>query len=139
MNTINEKIAILENKISYYEGFMEKLDSAIDKMSDASVHISKMLAVHEEKLNQSNKTDQMIISLIESNKVDSSEKTKLINDKIDKVENEISELKKMKWLVRGIGIATTISIATLIGIFQLFLTSPNNSFNIDHNLFHESK
>jgi hypothetical protein len=49
------KIAVLEERLTSYEVMMKKIDEAIQIMGKTSQSISKMLAVHEEKLDQSTK------------------------------------------------------------------------------------
>ena len=44
------KLAVLEEKVFNMVEVISKLDDTIDKLSDLSVNVSKMLAVHEEKL-----------------------------------------------------------------------------------------
>ena len=48
--TDNVKLAVLEEKVFNMVEVISKLDDTIDKLSDLSVNVSKMLAVHEEKL-----------------------------------------------------------------------------------------
>ena len=48
--TENVKLAVLEEKIINMVEVISKLDETIIKLSDLSASVSKMLAVHEEKL-----------------------------------------------------------------------------------------
>ena len=59
------KIAILEEKVSMYEEMLGKIDSAIQKISDANNNITKMLAIHEERLEQTVKSDSIIIKMVD--------------------------------------------------------------------------
>ena len=130
------RLAVVENKVEYYENFLDKLDVAIDRMSEASSHISKMLAVHEERLQHASKIDEMILSTVESNKEDTNNKIEIIRDfsetetkelheKIEKIQLSIVELQKIKWVVNGIGIAASIAVVAVAGLFQGFLTPGN--------------
>ncbi len=60
------KIAVLEERLTSYEVMMKKIDEAIQIMGKTSQNISKMLAVHEEKLENSNKNDEAIFDRIRS-------------------------------------------------------------------------
>jgi hypothetical protein len=130
------RLAVVENKVEYYENFLDKLDVAIDRMSEASSHISKMLAVHEERLQHASKIDEMILSTVENNKKDTNNKLETIKDfsetetrelheKIDKIQLNVIELQKLKWVVNGIGIAASISVVAITGLFQGMLTPAN--------------
>ena len=46
--TDNVKLAVLEEKVFNMVEVISKLDDTIDKLSDLSVNVSKMLAVHED-------------------------------------------------------------------------------------------
>lgn len=48
--TENVKLAVLEEKVFNMVEVISKLDDTIEKLSDLSSNVSKMLAVHEEKL-----------------------------------------------------------------------------------------
>ena len=130
---IESRLAVAENRIAYYENFMNKLEVAIDKMSEASSHISKMLAVHEERLDSVTKTDEMIISMVEAQKEDlqlkletikiySEEEVEDIKEKINKFQSDIQELQKLRWVVNGVVIALGITFAAATGFFQWLLT-----------------
>ena len=63
------KIALLEERINVYEQMMQRIDTAIQKIGETSQNISQMLAIHNEKIEQSNKTDNIIVKMIEDIKV----------------------------------------------------------------------
>ena len=46
----NIKLAVLEEKLGNMVEVISRLDATIEKLSDLSVNVSRMLAVHEEKL-----------------------------------------------------------------------------------------
>lgn len=130
---IESRLAVAENKIEYYDNFIDKIEVAIDKMSEASSHISKMLAVHEERLEHASKTDEMLLSMVKSFKEDTHSKiesikfysegeSKDINQKIEAIQNDVKELQKLKWIVNGIGIAASITVVSIAGLFQGMLT-----------------
>lgn len=106
------KIAVLAERLTSYEIMMKKIDEAIQIMGKTSQNISKMLAVHEEKLEHTSKNDELIIDRIkniefknteEHNKV--IEKFDSLEEKIDKriviVDKRIDDITKFRWLVVG--------------------------------------
>lgn len=130
---IESRLAVAENRIAYYENFMNKLEVAIDKMSEASSHISKMLAVHEERLDTVVKADEMIISMVETQKEElqlkldtikiySQGEIEEVQERIDSIQNDINDLQKLRWVVNGVIIAVGVTFAAATGIFQWFLT-----------------
>jgi hypothetical protein len=48
--TIETKVAILEEKIHTTDQLMQRIDSAIEKLSEVNANVTKMLIVHEEKI-----------------------------------------------------------------------------------------
>jgi len=63
------KIALLEERINVYEQMMQRIDTAIQKIGETSQNISQMLAIHNEKIEQCNRTDNIIVKMIEDIKV----------------------------------------------------------------------
>ncbi len=93
-----------------------KLDIAIDKLTDVSASIKSMLAVHEEKISQSEKVDEVIFSKIKEkqNEIDNIyrelkddmhqiERRLLIEIKSLKLDfgNRVGVLEKYRWLILG--------------------------------------
>ena len=96
------KIAVLEERLSSYEIMMRKIDEAIQIMGKTSQNISKMLAVHEEKIDQCHKADDYIGRLIEELKLENKDQHDAVTERIEKVENKIEEFAKYRWIVVGI-------------------------------------
>ena len=46
------KLAVLEEKLQNFETLVSRLDSAIEKIAEVNNNVSRMLAVHEEKISQ---------------------------------------------------------------------------------------
>ena len=67
------KIAVLEERLTSSEVMMKKIDEAIQIMGKTSQSISKMLAVHEERLENSSKSDELVIDRIKTIEVKNTE------------------------------------------------------------------
>ena len=110
------KIALLEERINVYEQMMERIDTAIQKIGETSQNISQMLAIHNEKIEQCNRTDNIIVKMIEDIKVSSKEQheaiSKELGERIEKVEEKVEEISQFKWKAVG---AIAI-VAFLIGV-----------------------
>jgi hypothetical protein len=111
--TLDTKVAILEERLNVYEQMMGKIDSAIEKISETNQNISKMLAVHEERLGQSGKSDIIIISMIEDVKKNITSEYLELNTKVTDLEVKVEDLFKFRWQVVGV-IVTTVVVATII-------------------------
>jgi len=99
------KIALLEERINVYEQMMERIDTAIQKIGETSQNISQMLAIHNEKIEQCNRTDNIIVTMIEDIKKSSKEQheqiAKELGERLDKVEEKVEGISKFRWQVLG--------------------------------------
>ena len=109
--TADTKIAVLEERLSAYEMLMRRIDEAIQLMGKTSQNISKMLAVHEEKIEQCNKSDDHISRLIEELKIENKQQHEEVSKRIEKVENKIEEFTKYRWIVVGVFAVLTFAVS----------------------------
>lgn len=104
-STTETKIALLEERINVYEQMMERIDTAIQKIGETSQNISQMLAVHNEKIEQCNRTDNIIVKMIEDIKESSKQQHEAISrelgERIEKVEEKVEGISKFRWQVLG--------------------------------------
>jgi hypothetical protein len=98
---IETKVAILEEKLHTTEQLMQRIESAIEKMSEVSANVTKMLAVHEQKIEGNDKVDAILFAKIDqlSNKMDTDH-----NVVLDKLQG----LEKKVWI--GIGIFAVVTL-----------------------------
>ena len=93
---------------------MERIDTAIQKIGETSQNISQMLAVHNEKIEQCNRTDNLIVRMIEdikeSSKMQHEAISKELSERIDKVEEKVESLSKFRWMAAGVIAITVIFI-----------------------------
>ena len=59
---IKVKLESLRKDIENNQSINNRLDTAIDKLTDVSTSIKSMLAVHEEKIQQQEKLDEIIFN-----------------------------------------------------------------------------
>jgi hypothetical protein len=96
------KIAVLEERLSSYELLLKKIDEAIQIMGKTSQNISKMLAVHEEKIEQCHKTDDLITKMFDEMRNENREQHEGVTKRIEKVENKLEEFVKYRWIIVGV-------------------------------------
>lgn len=110
------KIAVLEERLSAYELMMKRIDEAIQIMGKANQNISKMLAVHEEKLDQCNRADDYIGRVIEELRLENRDQHNSVNERIDKIEIEVKEITKIKWMTVGCGVLLSVLVAAFASL-----------------------
>lgn len=105
------KIAVLEERLSSYEVMMKKIDEAIQIMGKTSQNISKMLAVHEERIEQCNKADDYIGRVIEELRLENKDQHEAVSDRIEKIETKLDDFAKFRWVLVGIVTVVTIAVS----------------------------
>ena len=63
------KVAVLESKLDMYEDLsremLAKLESAVEKISEGNNRIAQILTKHDERIEQTMKSDELIIKMID--------------------------------------------------------------------------
>jgi methyl-accepting chemotaxis protein len=128
------KIALLEERINVYEQMMERIDTAIQKIGETSQNISQMLAVHNEKIEQCNRTDNLIVSMIEDIKKSSREQhdeiSRKLGERIDNLEEKVEAISQFKWKAVG-AIAIVVFLIGVIPTATSLLTRPSSQVTIE--------
>jgi len=105
------KIAVLEERLSSYESMMRKIDEAIQIMGKTSQNISKMLAVHEERIEQCHKSDDYIGRVIEELRLENKDQHESVSERIEKIETRLEEFVKFRWIVVGVFAVVSFAIS----------------------------
>lgn len=91
MSTETE-IELVKKDIKQLYNVYDKLDVAIDRLTDISGSIKSMLAVHEEKLSKREDVDGEIFRLIEQRRSDTEEELKTLHSRITTNSKEVREM-----------------------------------------------
>ena len=122
----NSKVAVLESKIDLYEDLskemLSKLEAAVEKISEGNARIATILAKHDERIEQSIKSDELIIKMIDELKETGEKNNKIIHDRIDRLQVDIKAFSKFRWQVGGVLVVAAIIIGAGSRIVPLFLT-----------------
>ena len=123
----DSKVAVLESKLDIYEDLsremLTKLESAVEKISEGNNRIAAILAKHDERIEQSMKTDSLIIKMIEEVKVESDKDHKIIHERIDRIQAELKSLSKFRWQAGAIVAAAVLIVGVGSRLAPFFLTS----------------
>lgn len=113
----SSKVDVLESKLSMYEDLskemLEKLETAVQKISEGNSRIAQILAKHDERIEQSMKTDALIIKMIDELKEESDKDHKIIHQRIDHIQKKIEEISKFRWMAAGI-VAAVICVTPIV-------------------------
>ncbi len=90
-------IEVLKSELQQSNLVHKRLDTAIDKLTNISSGIKSMLAVHEEKLNQAEKLDEIIFSKLKDRQEDTEARYRQLKDNIEMTEKRImNEIRSIK-------------------------------------------
>jgi GMP synthase PP-ATPase subunit len=99
------RLDVLESKLNIYESLsremLDKLENAVDKISESNQRIANILTKHDERIDQSIKTDELIIKMIDEVKESNTKEHKIVGDKIQTLESKIESIGRFRWLVVG--------------------------------------
>tara|TARA_B100002019_G_scaffold122495_1_gene105361 strand:+ start:1540 stop:1953 length:414 start_codon:yes stop_codon:yes gene_type:complete len=122
----DSKVTALETKLDIYEELsremLAKLESAVDKISEGNARIAQILAKHDERIEQSIKSDDLIIKMIDEIKENEEKNHRIIHGRIDKIQEDIKAFSKFRWQVGGVLIVGALLIGAGSRIAPLFLT-----------------
>ena len=108
----SSKLAVLESKLTMYEELsremLDKLETAVDKISEGNSRIATILAKHDERIDQSYKTDQLILKMVDELKSENKEYSSILSKRIDNLEEDIQEIGKIKWMTVGCGVVLAV-------------------------------
>ena len=113
----NVKVAILEERLGNFEALVTRLDSAIEKIAEVNNNVSRMLAVHEEKISKQQEIDSVLFDKIDKlrDKMDSDH---------DSVTQRLSLLERKLWIgIGALGAILIISNPQSIKIIKPLLSS----------------
>ncbi len=111
------KVAVLEEKLQNFEAIVSKLDSAIEKLAEVNNNVSRMLAVHEERITKQEELDSVLFDKIDK-----------LRDKMDRdhdiVASRISLLERKLWIgISVLGVVVAISNPQAIKALKPLLSS----------------
>jgi len=113
------KVAVLEQKLEDVRDIILKIDSAIEKLSEVNSNVSKMLAVHEERITKQEETDNILFAKIDK-----------LRDKVDSdydiIVSRVQVIEKRVWMAIGALACITFLLKTPAAI-QILTPQPQSS------------
>lgn len=119
---LGKDISVLEAKFQIYEDLskemLDKLERAVDKISEGNQSVALILERHENRLEQVDKADAALLELIKG-----------INTKLEKLEKKVEDLSKFRWLTMGVA-TTAIVVIGSATFFGNLLTLGKSGANV---------
>ena len=119
------KIEVVNQKVEDLKPLIHKMESAIEKLSELNTSVSRMIAVHEERLTKQEEIDNVLFTKIDElrNKMDLDHNSVL---------SRIRTIEKKMWSIAG-ALAVISVLVSPVGsrIITSTLTPPNSSVILD--------
>ena len=116
------KIAVLEQKLEDLKPIVLRIDAAIEKLSEVNTTVSRMLAIHEERISKQEEVDSILFAKVDK-----------LRDKIDgdndRIDQRIRQLEKRVWMAIG-GVIVASFIMNNAGLVTGMLTPPETQTRI---------
>ena len=119
------KIEVVNQKVEDLKPLIHKMESAIEKLSELNTSVSRMLAVHEERLTKQEEIDNVLFTKIDQ-----------LRDKMDldhnSVLSRIRTIERKMWSIAG-DLAVISVLVSPVGsrIITSTLTPPSSSVILD--------
>jgi len=110
------RLAVLESKLDIYEDLskemLDKLERAVGTISENSNRVAVILERHENRLDESERADKLIIGMLEEMKERHEKDHELVQNRINKIQKKVDVNAKF---VIGAGAV----LATLVAVLQV--------------------
>ena len=133
------KLAVLESKLDIYEDLskemLEKLERAVFTISENSNKVSVILERHESRLDESQRSDQLIIKMIEEMKDTEEKNHNILHERIDRIQKKVDANQKFV-IAAGAVLSTAIALLTVIPPIIEVLTTAQQTSMMDAPAIH---
>ena len=119
------KVEVVNQKVEDIKPLIHKMESAIEKLSELNTSVSRMLAVHEERITKQEEIDNVLFTKIDQ-----------LRDKMDvdhnSVLSRIRTIERKMWSIAG-ALAVISVLVSPVGsrIITSTLTPPSSSVILD--------
>lgn len=111
----SEIVYDLQRKTERIDVMLDRLDTSIEKLTEVSQNVSRLLAVHEEKLDQQERINNHFNNLLEQRRNEVEDKLKEIWAEVKDIKEEqrtyhnqmnekLSKFERFVWMVGGGGV-----------------------------------
>ena len=120
------RVAVLEQKLEDLKDIIVKIDDAIEKLSEVNSNVTKMLAVHEQRITKQEETDSILFTKIDK-----------LRDKVDRdydaLVTRVQTIEKRVWMAIG-AIACITFLVNNTRVIEILTPEPQASI-MEHRNF----
>lgn len=129
-----QKLAVLESKLSIYEDLskemLDKLEKAVGTISENSNKIAVILERHENRLDESERADKLIIGMLEEMKDRHEKDNETIHNRVSALQKKV-EVNAKFVIGAGAVLATLVAVLQVVPPIVKVLTPADNTATMD--------
>jgi len=111
-----QKLAVLESKLDIYEDLskemLDKLERAVGTISESSNRVAVILERHEGRLDDSEKTDQLLLKMFDEMKAENRRDHQVTANRIESLQKKVEQNQRFV-------IGATAVLATIVTVLQV--------------------
>lgn len=125
------KLDVLEAKFNIYEDLsrqmIDKLEMAVDKISEANNKIATILTKHDERIDQTIRNDELFLKEIDQLRNENKEDYNRMMKRMEKLETKMDDFVKFRWVIVGaVAIVSFIFTISTQSSIVVDILNPNN-------------
>lgn len=124
------KLDVLETKFNMYEDLsrqmIDKLELAVEKISDSNNKIASILTKHDERIEQTIKNDEGFAKQLDELKRENKEDHGRVIKRIEKLEEKMDDFIKFRWMAVGIAVVLTILVSQASSVVSILTPDPTS-------------
>jgi hypothetical protein len=80
---------------------IDRLEQAVEKISDSNNKIATILTKHDERIDQTIRNDENFIKQLNELRLENKEDHKSVVERIEKIEIKLEDIAKFRWILVG--------------------------------------
>jgi ElaB/YqjD/DUF883 family membrane-anchored ribosome-binding protein len=124
------KFDVLETKFNMYEELsrqmIDKLEQAVEKISDSNNKIASILTKHDERIEQTIRNDEGFAKQLDELKQENKEDHGKVIRRIEKLEEKMDDFIKFRWMAVGITAVIVILISQASNVTSILTPDPTS-------------
>lgn len=129
------KLDVLEAKFNIYEELsrqmMDKLEVAVDKISEANNKIATILTKHDERIDQTIRNDESFAKQLDELKDENKEDHKAVVKRLEGLEVKIQELIKFRWIIGGAILIVSFALSQSSMVVDILTPNVDSNYRIE--------
>jgi len=93
-NDMHARVAVVEKELGLVYGIFQRFESALEKMTDVSMSVQKLLAVHDQRLTERERADQQLLESLDRRSDEQGRNVENVSRKMEEISMELRKQVK---------------------------------------------